>query len=299
MRLINTMHKKINEYEKFAVFILSHGRADNVVTYNTLKRQNYTGKIYIVVDDEDTSIDEYKNRYRDEVIVFNKQLAIDMTDSADVLKKRNSVVYARNYAYKIAENLGLQYFLVLDDDYSTFVNVFDNSRNYITKRTAIKCLDNYFCSMIRFLENANIDCVAMSQGGDYIGGENSTISRLHANGKMSRKAMNAFFLRVDSPLTFSGRINEDVNMYINEGARGKIIFTYPRMRLEQIQTQSNKGGLTDIYLDVGTYVKSFYSIIYQPSCVRLMMMGAKNRRIHHKVIWKNAVPMIIGEQYKK
>ena len=293
------MRKNIKEYENFATFILSHGRADNVITYNTLRRQNYTGKIYIIVDDEDETIKEYKKLYKDEVIVFNKQKAIDMTDSADVLNKRNSVVYARNYAYKIAEQLELDCFLVLDDDYSIFTNVFDNDRNYITKNVAIKNLDNYFISMIRFLNHSNADCVAMSQGGDYIGGAGSKVAKLHTQGKLSRKAMNAFFLKTNKPLVFSGRINEDVNMYINEGSIGKLIFTYPRMRLEQMQTQKNSGGLTDIYLDVGTYVKSFYSILYQPSCVRLMMMGAKNRRIHHKVIWKHAVPLIISQQYKK
>lgn len=293
------MRKNIKEYENFATFILSHGRAGNVITYNTLRRQNYTGKIYIIVDDEDETIKEYKKLYKDEVIVFNKQKAIDMTDSADVLNKRNSVVYARNYAYKIAEQLELDCFLVLDDDYSIFTNVFDNDRNYITKNVAIKNLDNYFISMIRFLNHSNADCVAMSQGGDYIGGAGSKVAKLHTQGKLSRKAMNAFFLKTNKPLVFSGRINEDVNMYINEGSIGKLIFTYPRMRLEQMQTQKNSGGLTDIYLDVGTYVKSFYSILYQPSCVRLMMMGAKNRRIHHKVIWKHAVPLIISQQYKK
>lgn len=293
------MRKNIKEYENFATFILSHGRADNVITYNTLRRQNYTGKIYIIVDDEDETIKEYKKLYKDEVIVFNKQKAIDMTDSADVLNKRNSVVYARNYAYKIAEQLELDCFLVLDDDYSIFTNAFDNDRNYITKNVAIKNLDNYFISMIRFLNHSNADCVAMSQGGDYIGGAGSKVAKLHTQGKLSRKAMNAFFLKTNKPLVFSGRINEDVNMYINEGSIGKLIFTYPRMRLEQMQTQKNSGGLTDIYLDVGTYVKSFYSILYQPSCVRLMMMGAKNRRIHHKVIWKHAVPLIISQQYKK
>lgn len=293
------MRKNIKEYEKFATFILSHGRSDNVITYNTLRRQNYTGKIYIIIDDEDETIKEYKKLYKDEVIVFNKQKAIDMTDSADVLNKRNSVVYARNYAYKIAEQLELDCFLVLDDDYSIFTNVFDNARNYITKDVAIKNLDNYFISMIRFLNHSNADCIAMSQGGDYIGGAGSKVAKLHTQGKLSRKAMNAFFLKTDKPLVFSGRINEDVNMYINEGSIGKLIFTYPRMRLEQMQTQKNSGGLTDIYLDVGTYVKSFYSILYQPSCVRLMMMGAKNRRIHHKVLWKHAVPLIISQQYKK
>lgn len=296
---MNIMHKNIKEYENFATFILSHNRSDRVITYRTLKRQNYSGKIYVIVDDEDSYINEYKNKYQDQVIVFNKQEAIDSTDSADVLNKRNSVVYARNYVYKIAKELGLKYFLVLDDDYTAFTNVFDNERNYITKGATIKNLDNYLCSMLRFLKHSNADCVAMSQGGDYIGGQTSRLSQLHANCKMSRKAMNAFFLRTDSPLKFSGRINEDVNMYISEGSVGKIIFTYPRMRLEQIQTQLNSGGLTDIYLDVGTYVKSFYSILHKPSCVRLMLMGNKNKRIHHKVLWKNTAPMIISEQYKK
>jgi hypothetical protein len=41
------------------------------------------------------------------VIVFNKQEAIDLTDSGDNFKKRNSVVYARNISFKIAAYLGL------------------------------------------------------------------------------------------------------------------------------------------------------------------------------------------------
>jgi hypothetical protein len=293
------MHKSIKEYKDFAVLILSHGRANKVMTYKSLKKQNYTGKIYVVIDDEDKTIDEYKKKFKDEVIIFNKQEAIDMTDSADALKKRNSVVYARNYAYRIAEQLSLKYFLVLDDDYEVFSNTFNNNRNYVTKNTRIRNLDNYMCAMIRFLKHSNIDCIAMSQCGDYIGGDNATISILHSQGKMLRKTMNAFFLRTDRPLRFSGRINEDVNMYITEGSLGRVMFTYPRMRLKQLQTQSNSGGLTDIYLDLGTYVKSFYSILFRPSCVKLMMMGVKHKRIHHKVLWKHAVPMILSEAYKK
>ena len=34
----------------FAVFILTHGRADNVKTHDSLKRCGYTGKIYILID---------------------------------------------------------------------------------------------------------------------------------------------------------------------------------------------------------------------------------------------------------
>lgn len=45
------------KHEDFCVFILTHGRANNVETCKTLKRCGYTGKVYLLVDDEDDQID--------------------------------------------------------------------------------------------------------------------------------------------------------------------------------------------------------------------------------------------------
>jgi hypothetical protein len=39
--------------------------------------------------------------------------------------------------------------------------------------------------------------------------------------------------------------------------------------------------------------------MYCPSFVKVSMMGEKHRRIHHRVSWKNAVPVIIDEKHKK
>ena len=63
----------MNQNSNLAVFILSHGRPDNVITYETLRKQGYTGKIYIIVDDEDKTINKYKEKYKNEIIVFSKQ----------------------------------------------------------------------------------------------------------------------------------------------------------------------------------------------------------------------------------
>ena len=43
----------------FAVFILTNGRPDNVITYKTLERCGYTGKTYIIIDDLDKTKDQY------------------------------------------------------------------------------------------------------------------------------------------------------------------------------------------------------------------------------------------------
>ena len=80
---------------------------------------------------------------------------------------------------------------------------------------------------------------------------------------------------------------------------GQLIFTIPTVSLKQKQTQSNAGGMSDLYLDSGTYVKSFYSVMYAPSCVKIKDMGPVHRRLHHSVKWKNAVPCIVGEELRK
>ena len=283
----------------FAALILTHGRSNSVVTYNTLRRQGYTGRIVLMVDDEDSQIDAYRKKFGDQVVVFSKQAAIDMTDSGDNFGKRNSVVYARNYTFNVAKELGLKYFLELDDDYTQFRYTFDNDRNYITRNIEIKSLDGVIEAMLDFVIKSGATTIAMSQGGDFIGGEKSTFSKLERKGKFSRKVMNSFFCDVDKPFKFMGRINEDVNLYAENGRRGELFITVPRIRLEQKQTQANDGGLTDIYLDLGTYVKSFYSVMYAPSCVKIAEMGVTARRLHHRLSWKHTCPLIIPEEYKK
>lgn len=119
-----------------------------------------------------------------------------------------------------------------------------------------------------------------------------------ADKKVLRKCMNSFFCSVEKKFTFLGRVNEDVNTYTRLGQIGDLFFTYVPCSLNQKQTQSNKGGMSDLYLDSGTYVKSFYSVIFSPSCVSIAMMGDKHKRIHHNISWDNCVPKILNEKYK-
>ena len=49
--------------DNFAVFILSHGRAGTIKTLKMLKKGNYTGKTYIIIDNQDEQGEEYKKLY--------------------------------------------------------------------------------------------------------------------------------------------------------------------------------------------------------------------------------------------
>lgn len=282
------------KHKSFVVFILSHGRAGNVKTLRMLKKQGYTGKTIIVVDNEDELRNEYKRIYgKENIIVFDKSKV--EADTMDNFNKREIVVYARNIVFDIAKKLGYKYFLVLDDDYMEIsIRIIKDN---MLKNVKIKDLDKLFDDMLNFLDSSGALTVCLSQQGDYIGGKNGT----YIKKGISRKAMNSFFCRTDKPFKYYGTINEDVNMYILNGMQGKKIFSITNVSICQTQTQSNKKGLTDIYLDLGTYVKSFYSVMMEPSCVVVSMMGGskKGMRLHHMISWNNCVPKIIAEKYKK
>ena len=40
--------------------------------------------------------------------------------------------------------------------------------------------------------------------------------------------------------------------------------TIPHIMINQKPTLQREGGLTEVYLEYGTYVKSFYSVMFSP-----------------------------------
>lgn len=280
--------------DNFAVFILSYGRANKVTTYNMIRKYRYTNKIYIICSTDDKQLPLYKEKYGDEVIVFDKNDYKGKFDIGDNFDNDNVVVFARNAVWDIAKNLGLKYFLELDDDYRYIYihRIFNNK----VKTIECKDINQLIAYFIDYLENTPVKSIGFSQFGDYIGG--ATITNIRKLVK-KRKIMNCFFNKVDRPYYFYGRINEDVNCYIANGKTGDIFLTIPCVVVRQRETQSNSGGLTDYYLEHGTYIKSFYTIMFNPSAVKIKVMITANRRLHHFISWNNAVPCIIEEKYKK
>lgn len=281
--------------DDFAIFILTHGRANNVITLSTLSKCGYTGRWYIVIDNEDKQAQQYYDNFgKEHVIMFDKLKKSQEFDTCDVpYAKRNAIVYARNASFDIAKELGLTYFMELDDDYIEFRNRFE--KEGMLSSAWVNDLDSMLEAMIEFLDTSGALSVAMSQMGDFIGGLGCSMFR----DRLTRKCMNSFICRTDRPFTFIGRINEDVNTYVWRASRGELMFTIADISLNQVDTQQNKGGMTDFYLDGGTYIKSFYSVIVNPSSVKISTMGVGHIRFHHNVNWENCAPKIISSKFKK
>ena len=273
----------------FAVFILSHGRAGNICTIKTLHKHGYTGDIIIVVDNEDKTSEDYFDQY-DNVQIFNKEKIALTFDEADNFQDRRTIVYARNACFEIAKKLGYKYFMQLDDDYTYFEYRIYNSKRQ--KPQKIYSLDSVFIALLEFYKSTKFDTISIAQGGDFIGGKEN---RMAKKPTIFRKCMNSFICSTEKPFQFVGRINEDVNTYVYKQSIGLLMGTIPFVALGQKTTQKNKGGMTDIYMNSGTYVKSFYTVMFHPSSTYIKPMGDKNYRLHHCVQWDKAVPKIVKE----
>lgn len=285
--------------DNLCAFILTHRRPDRVITLDTLSRNHYTGPLYLVVDEEDPTLPEYRRRYGDSVVTFSKAAIEPHFDIQDNFRQRKgAVVYARNAAFDLAEQLGYRYFFLLDDDYTDF-NYRTDHRGRYTFRSGID-LNQTLHHLLDYFRSIPALSITIAQGGDYMGGGGSTCREVSRVIGMRRKAMNSFICDTQRRFQFTGRVNEDVNAYTLLSTRGELFFTYMPLALQQITTQRNPGGLSETYLDAGTYVKSFYTVMLCPSATRIIEMGYQGtRRLHHSIRWRYAAPKILRESLRK
>jgi len=279
--------------DDFAAFILTHGRPDRVLTISTLEKCGYTGKVFLAVDDEDDALDDYVERFgKEKVLVFSKSEVGSRIDEGDCGGDRRTITYARNACFDLAERVGVRYFVELDDDYGwigyRWLGKRDDDPAPRFHGWIIRSLDGVFEALVDFLGASGADSVALSQGGDHMGGtsEGSPI-------KLMRKAMNSFVCDATRPFEFVGRMNEDVNTYTSRSRRGRLFFTYRPLQLNQEMTQSGGGGISELYRENGTYLKSFYTVMYAPSCAKISTIGRFSHRIHHKINWNATAPKIL------
>lgn len=280
--------------DTFCVFILTHGRPDNVVTLKTLERCGYTGRLYFVVDNEDNTVERYRQNFgADRVIVFDKKAEADACDEGNNFDERRTITMARNACFGIAERLGVTHFIELDDDYTDF-----RFKTIETdgKMFWINDINRIFAGMLKFFNETACLSIAIAQCGDFIGGLDNGYGLYRFS---KRKCMNSFLCSTERPFKFVGAMNEDVNTYMTLGSRGGLFITIPVAALNQKTTQAQTGGISDMYKRFGTYCKAFTTVMMMPSAVNVSMMRSKHTRIHHSISWKLAVPCIVSERYRK
>ena len=275
--------------DDFAVFILSHGRADCLTTVTAIQNSGYSGKWFILIDDLDDQKEKYISNFGDHVIVFDKKLWAEKTDTITSTGDLRSVVFARNACQSIAKEMGLSFFAEFDDDLMFFQIRWDNSGKLSGQR--VRNLDEVFEAMIEFQQISGAVSIGFANTGGFLGGVKGNFKK-----GLQRSIHQAFILRTDMPIEFKGLLNEDVNATEIANFTGKLAFEICFLTEEAPVCSSNSGGLNDLYKANDEYVRAFYTIIVCPSNLKIF-----DRRGSITLRRKSEIshPKIISDRWKK
>ena len=279
--------------KRFAVFILSHGRADTISTYDVMRKYGYTGDMYVVIDNEDDQEAKYRQKFGEAIIQFDKRDYVPITDLGDLDDDRRIGVFARNFIQDKAQEMGYQYHLQLDDDIHGFA-----VRYVINDKLAcytVRNMDVIIDAMLDYMDSVPFTSLSFGLPAYYMGGLNNNAWKK----RMIPKTMTTFIMRADDKQYFHMRMNDDITTSALNNMRGKMYYSYLPCMVELDPTQVQKGGMTEIYQDNGTYRKSFYTVMALPSCTKISSMGVNDFRVHHEINWNCCVPKIINEKWRK
>lgn len=252
------------------IFILSHNRVESCPTLSILDKLNYNGIIKIVVDNEDQQLYEYRNKYKEKLLVFNKNSMMGIVDTAfskDTIIK-SSPIYARVFIDLYAMQYNLGDYIVLDDDIKNFkfrVPKGDSLPTY-----PIGDFNKLLSYLFNFMKNKNIYALSFAHQGMFIGGVKS-FDEEKIMGK--RVASNVWLLNSNKPFTWQTIFYDDYNSCLLNGQKGKLIFTIPfistEMEKQGGQVCSSKqlkdNGMGEAYQKTTQLQRCLYSIIVCPS----------------------------------
>lgn len=279
----------------FAVFITTHGRADRVYTYQTLRRCGYKDIIYVVVDNEDKQLELYRQEFEGELLIYNKQKYIDKTEKVLKSSQRASVTYPRNAVEDYAKSMKLDAFAVFDDDITglRYRWIEDNKVKSISPHTnigeALKLYAEYM------LEN-HMAVISFCHMMFYVSGTQGIEQKISEQ----REAYQLFIRNVHIDMNWIGVMRQDMLTNLITAPQGYIWWSIPFITYDATpmnETRENEGGMIDAYRNISEYRRSFMGIIVCPSAIKVGCGNTDNI----KMIWnKNAsVPKIISGRYKK
>ena len=271
------------------LFIPSYHRPDNLKTVNLFLKLGWEpSKITVFIDDETDDGEQYRavcEKYGCNLHVFNMAEArkrFDYVHRPSV--SRRSAGQARNMFHDYARENGIDFYVVQDDDSSSF-EIKRFGRN--AGRGDGELVRSVFKEIERFMRKRKIGVFGLSQSGDYIGGENKYY--------YIRKVMNTTFYLL--PYIYRGERgvqDNDTSQYVglwNEGyftgscADGLI--------LHQMPSATQKGGLTENYIENKLLNKSLVTVIQFPSAIRATKQIKNGGRLHHLITYRNLGPRIL------
>lgn len=280
----------------FAVFIITHGRPYKQITYNMLRAKGYTGKIYLVVDNLDNTLDEYKRLYDGEVLVFNKLEYVAKTDCALGEKFINFAVFSRNAVEDFVKQLNLKTFLLIDDDFSNVRMRLVREEKLLSRQ--IENFDYVFSCISEYLLSANISTAGVNQS--FFGG----VKGLNVASLRHRLFNGMFFRNAGHIVEWKSNMLEDIITCVLCGNMGEPFIKLMQFQFDTEPTggENSVGGNASVYNSYDHFKQMFFPIVFCPSCFILDDRAMSHLDTTGKcatILYEHTVPRLISSSYKR
>lgn len=278
------------------IFIPSYHRPNNNKTLKWLMMMGYPSElIYVFIDNEADDI----NAYKQNVVVENEAnlVIFDIDDARrryDYIHRispaRRSVGQARNCFQDYAKEHNIDFYLVIDDDTNNYRFAPFGIRFGELNEHEADFFFKHLMDIQDFIRRRKIGTFALAQTGDFYSTTKSITRRL-----MLKKVMNTTFYYV--PYIYRaerGMQDEDTSLFMcihNEG-----LFTGSLcggIILDQQQSATAKGGLTELYRECKLLNKSLITPIQFPSAIKATYQKPNGGRLHHFANYRYIRPCLI------
>ncbi len=244
------------------------------------------GRVTVFLDNETDDIEQYEETAQEmgfNIHVFDMEEArkrYDYVYRASV--SRRSAGQARNMFQDYAQSIGIDFYVVMDDDTAYF-------GSFMQRRTIrdFNLVRRTFAAMEDLMRKRKIGVMGLSQTGDFLGGYKPKL--------FLRKVMNTTFYLL--PYIYRGERgvqDDDTSLFVGICNEGLFTGTMNHaIVLQQTLSATQAGGLTDLYNECKLLNKALITVIQFPSAIIAEYQTMNGGRLHHRINYKHLAPCII------
>lgn len=275
--------------------ICTHGRPKTQHTLSLLRSCGYTGDIYLVVDDEDNTVEELKANYSELgaiVSMFNKEHYFQTMDKGTNENHRACILYAKGYCEDLARELGLDAFVIADDDLLSFRFRYCDGDSLKSQKITSN-LDAVLEAYVEYMLSSNISATGFGFTQFYFTGVDSFG---YENMQKYRVPYNFVFRNTKHRVDWLSWFGEDVISGVYYNKIGQIWTATPLVQQEIFPLATQEGGMKDVYDGNQSIRLAMQNLMYLPSEIKPFLYKGKYMAAIKR---ENAFPKIISGSFKK
>jgi hypothetical protein len=278
--------------EDFAVFICTHGRPNAQHTLNYLLSNGYTGKWYLVLDDQDDTINQYIDKFGpDNILIFDKNHYVNSCDTGTNSPQFKCILYAKLAVEDIAKDMGLSAFVIADDDLKRFRFRYDCDGSL--KSINVTNMDKVIEAYTDFMLEANIASTGFGFAQNYFVGTDCFTNDCV---QKSRIPYNFVFRNAKFDVPWILCFGEDIGTAIQQSKIGQFWMSCVFVQQEIEPLGKMKGGMYDVYHNIHGIELREYCYIYNPTTVKIAYYKTD---FMNTIKRENSFPKLVSQSLKK